>query len=643
MNPHLSAGYGPASGEEDLLGALVAAQERLSHAHNLSELTERRQECQRLAERLRQMGQYVDPEEVAEDPSAAAYPSSHPRNRRGTWHAPNQHDGGINEQLLAINKVLHSELLRHRLRADSFEKCCRWRLSFSCDKEKLSSAFDRLLELSIAHACGIVATRVVVLSSGSTTGEVDFTITEDPTAASPSDVIEELRDQLGDALSPFRTGAFAKFASCVLQLGGVLPSQHCLWAPDPAAPLAEALDPVAEGLSRLNELAESVAHPDEEEEDEDVAKRPEYWGLHVRDLSAFNSSIHDELVSYCQDHHVHFEHGHCIHLCKHGANCPWGDHEGVLHDKTRDASRMPGTPLLPNMHAVVSRYVKPQTRAKGTSWAAMKYPQGLRITHFVTHTWEELFSDFVGSLEAALSPENVVWVCSLALNQNANITEMLDVELLKSPFAVALRRASRQLVLLDRDLKVPTRSWCAYELAIATKFAMPTFLWPHPGSDVEKLRGKVKSLDLRDAVASKKEDEDRIRQEIESSEGYDKLNSRFRCIMELTLNFYSNAMSQVAGLTQQMEEAAAANDASKQAALKAARDAELRRLEVSHSAEQRAALLTGRCRELEEEVLDLRRRLKEAEAQSQAPSNVPEVPVVRTSGCFRSRRRFHRF
>ncbi|CAE7887899.1 unnamed protein product [Symbiodinium necroappetens] len=287
-------------------------------------------------------------------------------------HAPDQHDSGINEQLLAINKVLHSELLRHRLRADSFEKCSRWRLSFSCDKEKLSSAFDRLLELSIAHACGIVATRVVVLSSGSSTGEVDFTITEDPTAASPSDVIEELRDQLGDALSPFRTGAFAKFASCVLQLSGVLPSQHCLWAPDPAAPLAEVLDPVAEGLGKLNELTESVAHPDEEEEDEDVAKRPEYWGLRVRDLSEFNTSIHDDLVAYCQDHHVHFENGHCLHLCKHGANCPWGDHEGVLHDKTRDASRMPGTPLLPNMHAVVSRYVKPQTRPKGTSWAAMK-------------------------------------------------------------------------------------------------------------------------------------------------------------------------------------------------------------------------------------------------------------------------------
>ena len=181
-----------------------------------------------------------------------------------------------------------------------------------------------------------------------------FTSTGYPTPIyRPEPVLaEELRDQLGDALSPFRTGAFAKFASCVLQLSGVLPSQHCLWAPDPAAPLAEVLDPVAEGLGKLNELTESVAHPDEEEEDEDVAKRPEYWGLRVRDLSEFNTSIHDDLVAYCHDHHVHFENGHCLHLCKHGANCPWGDHEGVLHDKTRDASRMPGMPLLPNMHAV---------------------------------------------------------------------------------------------------------------------------------------------------------------------------------------------------------------------------------------------------------------------------------------------------
>ena len=34
-------------------------------------------------------------------------------------------------------EVLHSELLRHRLRADSFEKCSRWRLSFSCDKARV--------------------------------------------------------------------------------------------------------------------------------------------------------------------------------------------------------------------------------------------------------------------------------------------------------------------------------------------------------------------------------------------------------------------------------------------------------------------------------------------------------------------------
>lgn len=62
----------------------------------------------------------------------------------------------------------------------------------------------------------------------------------------------------------------------------------------------------------------------------------------------------------------------------------------------------------------------------------------------------------------------MVWICSLALDQNADIAKLLKGELSKSPFALALQRAAKQLVVLDRDLRVPQRSWCAYEhLSIA--------------------------------------------------------------------------------------------------------------------------------------------------------------------------------
>ena len=168
--------------------------------------------------------------------------------------------------------------------------------------------------------------------------------------------MQELRAQLADPSSPFRTGAFANFASRILQLSGVLPSQHCLWAPGPEVAEEAGLDTVTESLGKLNELAEVAGHSDEESEDEDVSKRPEYWGLRVSDLSEFHSAIRDELAGYCHDHHMKFEHGHCIHLCKHGASCPWGDHAGVLHDKACAGSQMRGVPLLPNMHAELWRH-----------------------------------------------------------------------------------------------------------------------------------------------------------------------------------------------------------------------------------------------------------------------------------------------
>jgi len=192
--------------------------------------------------------------------------------------------------------------------------------------------------------------------------------------------------------------------------------------------------------------------------------------------------------------------------------------------------------------------------------------------------------------------------------RNADIGKLLNVELSKSPFALALQRASKQLVVLDRILcsksvfrgvsatgnnsreeatsgvaflfstfvglsqlltnchhqhgsalgqgiwkfhgglgvltsclasvKESTspvsnpstsstflytlvRVWwdilnfsCSIfnllpRLALATRFSMPAFLWPHPKSNIEKLKAEIKSLDLRSASASSLDDQDR--------------------------------------------------------------------------------------------------------------------------------------
>ena len=94
---------------------------------------------------------------------------------------------------------------------------------------------------------------------------------------------------------------------------------------------------------------------------------------------------------------------------------------------------------------------------------------------------------------------------------------------------------------------------------------MPAFLWPHPHSDIERLKADIKSLDLRNASASNPEDQEKILHDIEQHEGFEQLNSRYQSLLQLTLNFYSTAMSQVAHLSRQIQEAVKAKDADREA------------------------------------------------------------------------------
>ncbi|CAK9116050.1 unnamed protein product [Durusdinium trenchii] len=602
MNP--TGGYGADS--QDAVAALQAAVERLGRAHDFRALAEGRQECVRLAEELKHSQSTQQTESTGK---------------------------GVKEKLLSINKVLHDELRKERLRGDSFEKCARWRLCFHPDKVAFTRAFEDLLEQSIATACGIQRQRVVVLHSCKDTAEVDFTIQAGETSAHA--LVEVLQSQLADERPELRTGAFAKFACSICRLSIILPSPTCLWTDE-----SNNRDAACISLDLLQdfELQQAAYGPSEQpaseievsDDEADVRKRPEYWGVRVRELAQFHSSIREELLAYCSVHEMCFEPTGCVHLCK--KSCTW-DHSGIQHRLKEDKS---GTQLLPNMHAVVAKYIKPQTKELGKSWALMRHPDGLRITHFITHTWEELFADFVASLESALDPDDVVWVCSLALDQNADIGKLLNVELSKSPFALALKRASKQLVVLDRALKVPRRSWCAYELALATRFSMPAFLWPHPNSDIEKLKAEIRSLDLRSAAASNPDDQEKICRDIEEHEGFDKLNGRYRSLLQLTLNFYSSAMSQVGALSRQIQEAVSAKDADREAQLLQLRRLELRRLEAQHSNEQRCALLQARCRSLEKELDEMRRfvrSLAKTEVEKDHCEAFDEPPVVKASSC----------
>jgi len=276
------------------------------------------------------------------------------------------------------------------------------------------------------------------------------------------------------------------------------------------------------------------------------------------------------------------------HVCMAPA-CPYGDHRGVsfvsyetvVADGIEDSLK----PMDVNMHAVVSREVKPRTQAAGCSYALMLNPGGLKITSFITHTWEEPFGQFIGTLKMALNPDDVVWVCSFALNQNGDIKNMLDSDdLLKSPFAKALRCAPKLVVTLDGECKVPERSWCAFEIERASRWSIPTFFWPYHLADLTKMQERVEVLDIRRASASDQADQERIHLSIQQGVGYDAMNYRLRAFMGDRLRFYQAAVErheeQLKKLSSQMAEANMNNDKVQLEALESKRLFELRMVQA---------------------------------------------------------------
>lgn len=261
-----------------------------------------------------------------------------------------------------------------------------------------------------------------------------------------------------------------------------------------------------------------------------------------------------------------------------------------------DAGGLQLQQLQPTMHAVVAREIQPRTKPHGCSFSRLLNPEGLEITAFVTHTWEEHFDNFVGTLEMALKPEEVVWVCSCALDQNADIKQLLDSEdLLRSPFAMALRHAPKLVVTLDEELRVPERSWCAFELEKASQWGIPTFMWSYHMSCCRELEEKVKHLDIRRASATAKVDQERIHKAIQEGIGYDAMNQRLRDFLGDRLRFYEAAVSkqvgQLAALARDIEEAKKQNDVAKLAILEAEKRAQQRlmQLEVEKKAMQEAS------------------------------------------------------
>lgn len=213
----------------------------------------------------------------------------------------------------------------------------------------VTKEFETLFENSIARACSIAPNRVLVLRSCQDTGEVDFTIEPDEHGLAHA-VVQKLRDQLANSASPLWEGTLSKFASHIVRFSAILPSPHCLWTPDEGVLKEPTLSLDLQDLQAELEERPDTKDAESSDDEVDVRKRPEFWGVRVRELSQFQRSIHADLNSYCTDHKMCFGSSGCIHLCKKGSACQWGDHCGIQHQKLEDKAQ--ANPLLPNMHAV---------------------------------------------------------------------------------------------------------------------------------------------------------------------------------------------------------------------------------------------------------------------------------------------------
>lgn len=266
-------------------------------------------------------------------------------------------------------------------------------------------------------------------------------------------------------------------------------------------------------------------------EDDDDKTGPAYWGVTVGQIAKVWTEAKEDLERFCDCHAmVEVAKSKFRKVCK-AWPCPY-------HDQPLESSRASLQPLIPNMHLLVERWIKPKTEKGGPSSMGCSYATLLnektgllKATVFISHCWDDHFGNFSATLSRNLKREDaVVWVCSFALNQHANISAVLgsDVKaspLHASPFARALKSCEKFAMVLDENATPLTRSWCVYELHLARSKGKDLDFWVHSWPNVlEALSQRRQQLDVRQCEASNEEDHARIMEAIKGSE--DTLNEQ---------------------------------------------------------------------------------------------------------------------
>jgi len=257
------------------------------------------------------------------------------------------------------------------------------------------------------------------------------------------------------------------------------------------------------------------------------AHDPSMWGMKVKFILKLWTFIRDDLSGYAAAHGMDDEYRHVCYV----QPCEWEHHCDCISWEEAGDGRV--SQLNPNMHLVVQRYVKPWTKRYGVGLAlminaghvarmpCMKAEDICHASVFISHSWAERFEDFIATL-SKLGTDNVVWVCSFALNQNGNIAGALE-SIDRSPFAVAMHSATRVLVMADSSADVLSRCWVVLELHLATQKYFKKYDICLPDDSDEQLwttvGEKLKKLDVQNCGAFDPADKQAILQYASRSDG----------------------------------------------------------------------------------------------------------------------------
>lgn len=251
-----------------------------------------------------------------------------------------------------------------------------------------------------------------------------------------------------------------------------------------------------------------------------MKNQPEFWGLRVRLIRNIWEYGADNLQAYSQAHMMDEEFSHVCRLTP----CFWQHPPGI---KVKSACTATGKlcAMKPNMQLVVQLYVKPWTLNFQNAGLALVFNAGHMLRRrnrsavqlcqaeiFISHCWNEAFDDFYKTVYHSVCIDKTVWVCSFALWQHGDIAKHLkSVE--TSPFARAMKSASKVLAITDSSTELLERSWCVLEAKLAQEWNKPYTISLPSNTDTRlwhDVVAKVETVNLEDCEATIKEDKEAI-------------------------------------------------------------------------------------------------------------------------------------